>query len=124
MAESDSRIDWVESIGRYLSYLVDDKIEEYAYDIVDSIAKARNANELLEGIYRAERLKIKLKRKAETENMYFWEISDRDTRELIRKLEEIGDDQKNVRKLALTLGVWAFAWYGDRRETGGEARCT
>ncbi|MEM4616255.1 MAG: hypothetical protein QXY19_04540 [Archaeoglobaceae archaeon] len=55
--------EWVREFGRYLSYLVDDKFEEYAYDVVDSIAKARTAEEILEGVYRALRLSPKLEKK-------------------------------------------------------------
>jgi len=95
----------VENIGRYLSYLISDKFEEYAYDIIDSIAKARSKNELLEALYKGLRLSSKLKRKAK-EPIYIPTPDD------IRKLEEElrnANDEKKIRQIGLSLALWAFA---------------
>ncbi len=107
--------DWVRDLGRYLSYLVDDKFEEYAYDIIDSIAKARTAEEILEGIYRALRLSPKLEKKAEEieketgNRCYFRKPSPNHIESLENYLQSIAEDPKKLRSFALSLSIWAFA---------------
>jgi len=100
--------EYIENIGKYLSYLISDKLEEYAYDIIDSIAKARSKNELLEALYRGLRLSSKLKKKAK-ENTWSIYIPTPDD---IRKLEEElrnANDEKKIRQIGLSLALWAFA---------------
>ncbi|CAB3287757.1 conserved protein of unknown function [Methanocaldococcus lauensis] len=95
---------WIKNIGKYLSYLVSDKFGEHAYDIVDGIAKARNANELLEALYKGLRLSPKLKK---IENI---EIpSPKDIENLEESLKNIGDNEKEVKKIGLSIALWAFA---------------
>lgn len=101
--------DWVREVGRYLSYLVDDKFEEYAYDIIDSIAKARTAEEILEGIYRALRLSPKLEKKAEENKCHFEKLSPNHVESLENYLQSIAEDPKKLRNFALSLSIWAFA---------------
>lgn len=101
--------DWVRDFGRYLSYLVDDKFEEYAYDIIDSIAKARTTEEILEGIYRALRLSPKLEKKAKENNCRFEKPSPNQVESLEKYLQSIAEDPKKLRNFALSLSIWAFA---------------
>lgn len=113
----------MKDIGKYLSYLVDDKFEEYAYDIIDSIAKARTSEEILEGIYRALRLSPKLERKAEEieketgKRCHFKKPSPSQIESLENYLQSIMDDPKKIRNFALSLSIWAFA---DWNHCGGE----
>nr|7R21_A Chain A, Cas11a [Pyrococcus furiosus DSM 3638]7R21_C Chain C, Cas11a [Pyrococcus furiosus DSM 3638]7R21_D Chain D, Cas11a [Pyrococcus furiosus DSM 3638]7R21_E Chain E, Cas11a [Pyrococcus furiosus DSM 3638]7R21_F Chain F, Cas11a [Pyrococcus furiosus DSM 3638]7R21_G Chain G, Cas11a [Pyrococcus furiosus DSM 3638]7R21_H Chain H, Cas11a [Pyrococcus furiosus DSM 3638]7R2K_C Chain C, Cas11a [Pyrococcus furiosus DSM 3638]7R2K_E Chain E, Cas11a [Pyrococcus furiosus DSM 3638]7R2K_F Chain F, Cas11 len=100
---------WIRNIGRYLSYLVDDTFEEYAYDVVDGIAKARTQEELLEGVYKALRLAPKLKKKAESKGCPPPRIpSPEDIEALEEKVEQLSNP-KDLRKLAVSLALWAFA---------------
>ncbi|WP_054839617.1 hypothetical protein [Thermococcus sp. JCM 11816] len=102
--------EWVKNIGRYLSYLVDDEFEEYAYDIVDSIAKARTQEELLESVYKALRLAPKLKKKADSEGCFFQKPSPTDIEALEDRVEELSNP-KDLRKVAVSLALWAFAYW-------------
>ncbi|MDW7989958.1 MAG: hypothetical protein RMH75_04765 [Archaeoglobaceae archaeon] len=107
--------EWVRDLGRYLSYLVDDNFEEYAYDIVDSIAKARTSEEILEGIYRALRLSPKLEKKVEEiekktgKKCYFKKPTPRQIEFLESYLQSVVNDPKKLRNFALSLSIWAFA---------------
>ncbi|AMM53712.1 hypothetical protein [Pyrococcus kukulkanii] len=101
--------EWIRRIGEYLSYLIDEDLEEYAYDIIDSIAKARTPEEVLEGVYKALRLAPKLERKAKEKGCTFWKPLPRDIQALEGKIETISNDPKELRRLALKLALWAFA---------------
>ena len=104
----NDKIKHVENIGKYLSYLISDRFEEYAFDIIDSIAKARSKNELLDALYKGLRLSPKLKKKAKENN---WSIY-LPTPDDIRKLEEElrnANDEKKIRQIGLSLALWAFA---------------
>jgi len=104
----------MKNIGKYLSYLVSDRFEEYAYDIVDGVAKARNANELLEALYKGLRLSPKLKKKGDIDVP-----SPEDIKKLEETLKDIGDNEKEVRKIGLSIALWAFAdWEKDHRKRG------
>lgn len=98
----------VENIGKYLSYLISDKFEEYAYDIIDSIAKARSKNELLEALYKGLRLSPKLKKKAEEKNWSIYIPTPDDIRKLEEELRN-ANDEKKIRLIGLSLALWAFA---------------
>ncbi|NJE30785.1 hypothetical protein E3E38_06985 [Thermococcus sp. 18S1] len=117
--------DWIRNIGKYLSYLVDENFGEYAYDIVDGIAKARTGEELLENVYKALRLAPKLEKKAR-ERCIFWKPSPADIEALENEVERLSDKPKELRALALKLALWAFAYWdhcpkeGQNNSTGGE----
>ncbi|ASJ12051.1 hypothetical protein [Thermococcus thioreducens] len=117
---------WVKNIGRYLSYLVDENFEEYAYDIVDGIAKARTGEELLENVYKALRLAPKLERKAREKGCNFWKPSPADIEALEDEVKELSDKPRELRALALKLALWAFAYWnhcpnkGQGNSNGGE----
>ena len=49
-------------LGKYLALLIN---EEYAYEIVDQIGKAKSIEEFADGIWRAMRLSKKLESKCE-----------------------------------------------------------
>ena len=101
----------VRNIGKYLSYLVDERFEEYAYDVVDSIAKARTPEELLEGVYKALRLAPKLQKKAEAKGCSpIWKPSPDDIEALEKEVENISNP-RDLRKLAVSLALWAFAYW-------------
>ncbi len=101
----------MKNIGRYLSYLINDKFEEYAYDIVDGVAKARNTKELLEAIYKGLRLSPKLKKKGNIKVP-----SPEDIKMLEETLRELRDNEKEVRKIGLSIALWAFAdWEKEER---------
>ncbi|MEM2637619.1 MAG: hypothetical protein QXL15_04665 [Candidatus Korarchaeota archaeon] len=106
--------EWIKNIGRYLSYLVDDTIEEYAYDIVDGIAKARSEEELLEGLYKALRLSSKIEKRCDEENYYFWKPSEKDVHELENALKNVSN-QKEIRVIALRIATWAFAYWSHKK---------
>ena len=112
---------WIKNIGEYLSYLVDDKFKEYAYDIVDGIAKARTPEELLEGVYKALRLAPKLQKKAESEGCPpIWKPSPEDIEALENKIENLSNP-RDLRRLAVSLALWAFAyWNHCPKEEKGE----
>ncbi|WP_297499592.1 hypothetical protein [Thermococcus sp.] len=101
----------VRNMGKYLSYLVDERFEEYAYDVVDSIAKARTPEELLEGVYKALRLAPKLQKKAEAKGCSpIWKPSPDDIEALEKEVENISNP-RDLRKLAVSLALWAFAYW-------------
>jgi|GEM_PF-1933450 len=103
---------WIKNIGKYLSYLVDETFQEYAYDIVDGIAKARTGEELLENVYKALRLAPKLEKKALKEKCpNIWKPSPSDIEALEKEIESISDDPRKLRRLALKLALWAFAYW-------------
>ena len=118
--------EWIQNIGKYLSYLVDENFQEYAYDIVDGIAKARTGEELLENVYKALRLAPKLEKKAKENGCNFWKPSPADIEALEREVEFVSNDSRKLRRLALKLALWAFAYWNhcpkERQEdsTGGE----
>ncbi|AEC52736.1 hypothetical protein PNA2_1821 [Pyrococcus sp. NA2] len=116
--------DWIRNIGEYLSYLVDETFEEYAYDIVDSIAKARTPEELLEGVYKALRLAPKLQKKAEEKGCIFVKPSPRDLEAFENAVNGLSNP-KDLRKLAVSLALWAFAYWNhcpkkEKEIEGGE----
>jgi len=113
--------DWIGNVGKYLSYLVSDKFEEYAYDIVDGIAKARNANELMESLYKGLRLVPKLRKKAEEKGYQIYIPSAQDIKALEEELESA--DEKKVRKIGLKLALLSLAYWDvpkREREGGGK----
>ncbi len=112
--------DWIRNIGRYLSYLVDDNFEEYAYDIVDGIAKARTKEELLENVYKALRLAPKLEKKAREKRCNFRKPSPMDIEALENEVEKLSDKPKELRALALKLALWAFAYWNHCPKEGQE----
>ncbi len=99
---------YVENVGRYLSYLISDKFEEYAYDIIDGIAKARSKNELLEALYKGLRLLPKLKKKAKEKNWSIYLPTPNDIKKLEEELKSTNDEKK-IRQIGLSLALWAFA---------------
>ncbi|WP_297068806.1 hypothetical protein [Thermococcus sp.] len=111
----------IKNIGQYLSYLVDDTFEEYAYDVVDSIAKARTPEELLEGVYKALRLAPKLQKKAEAKDCPpVRKPSPEDIEALEREIENISNP-RDLRRLAVSLALWAFAdWNHCPKEKNSE----
>ncbi|WP_209476785.1 hypothetical protein [Thermococcus stetteri] len=118
---------WVRNIGEYLSYLVDENFGEYAYDIVDGIAKARTGEELLENVYKALRLAPKLEKKARgKECPHIRKPSPEDIEALENEVEKLSDKPKELRALALKLALWAFAYWvhcpkkGRNNSSGGE----
>ncbi|WP_238516189.1 hypothetical protein [Thermococcus gammatolerans] len=116
--------EWIRNIGRYLSYLVDENFGEYAYDIVDGIAKARTGEELLENVYKALRLAPKLEKKAE-KKCNFRKPSPADIEALEREVESVSNDPHKLRRLALKLALWAFAYWNhcpkkEQKNEGGE----
>ncbi|NJE01777.1 hypothetical protein [Thermococcus sp. JdF3] len=113
--------DWIKNIGRYLSYLVDDAFGEYAYDIVDGIAKARTGEELLEGVYKALRLAPKLEKKAHENGCTFWKPSEKDIEALEDRVESLANSPKELRRLALKLALWAFAYWNHCPKEGNQA---
>ena len=111
--------EWIRNIGRYLSYLVDENFGEYAYDIVDGIAKARTGEELLENVYKALRLAPKLEKKALKEKCpNIWKPSPSDIEALEREIESVSNDTRKLRRLALKLALWAFAYWNHCPKTG------
>lgn len=110
--------EWIRNIGRYLSYLVDENFGEYAYDIVDGIAKARTGEELLENVYKALRLAPKLEKKAREKGCTFQKPSPKDIQTLEDGIEAISSDPKKLRRLALKLALWAFAYWNHCPKTG------
>jgi len=117
---------WIRNVGKYLSYLVDENFEEYAYDIVDGIAKARTGEELLENVYKALRLAPKLEKKAREKGCAFWKPSPVDIEALENEVERLSDKPKELRALALKLALWAFAYWDHcpkkgREKEGGES---
>jgi len=111
---------WIKNIGKYLSYLVDENFEEYAYDIVDGIAKARTGEELLENVYKALRLAPKLEKKASEKGCAFWKPSPGDIEALENEVERLVDKPKELRALALKLALWAFAYWNHCPKKGQE----
>jgi len=112
---------WIENIGRYLSYLISDEFEEYAYDVVDGIAKARASNELLEAFYKGLRLRSKIEKKAREKNCFIRIPSPADIREFESAVEEAEKKgEKEIRKLGLKLALWAFAYWGECKKGGEE----
>jgi len=111
---------WIQNIGKYLSYLVDENFEEYAYDIVDGIAKARTGEELLENVYKALRLAPKLEKKAKEKGCNFWKPSPTDIEALEREVESVSNDPRKLRRLALKLALWAFAYWNHCPNKGQE----
>lgn len=109
--------EWVREIGRYLSYLVDDNFQEYAYDILDGIAKARTVEEILDGIYKALRLSPKLEKKALENRCRFKNLTHKDIENLERYLESIAGDSTKIRNFALKISIWALASWN---HCGGE----
>ncbi|WP_285519652.1 hypothetical protein [Thermococcus nautili] len=111
---------WIRNVGKYLSYLVDENFGEYAYDIVDGIAKARTGEELLESVYKALRLAPKLEKKAREKGCTFWKPSPEDIGYLESEVERLSDDPKGLRALALKLALWAFAYWDHCPKKGQE----
>ena len=110
---------WVMNLGKYLSYLVDETFEEYAYDIVDGIAKARTQEELLEGVYKALRLAPKLKKKADEKGCTFWKPSPEDVEALEDAIDKLSNP-KDIRKLTISLALWAFAYWNHCKNSGNK----
>lgn len=91
----------VKKIGKYLALLIN---EEYAYDIVDQIGKAKNMEDFADGLWRAMRLAKKFE--SEYKNLI-------PTNENIKNvLNLIGEDNRNLKFLSRYLGSLAFSrWF-------------
>ncbi len=96
---------WMESLARYLSYLIDDKFEEYAYDVIDGIAKARTTNELRESLVRGLRMKKKLERKAEELGIEVSFPFAEDLKKFEEELERADEDGRRIRTIGLRLAL-------------------
>ena len=105
--------EWMESLARYLSYLVDDRFEEYAYDVIDGIAKARTTNELRESLVRGLRMRKKLERKAEELKLEILSPSAEDLKRFEEELERAEGDGRRIRALGLRLALLSLGRWVD-----------
>ena len=95
----------VTNFGRYLALLIE---EEYAYEIIDQIGKAKNVEEFIDGVWKALRLAKKLESKcAEYSKLV---PSNENVKQVLALVEK---DQKALKFLSRYLGSLAFTTWNE-----------
>ncbi|ADC66008.1 conserved hypothetical protein [Ferroglobus placidus DSM 10642] len=95
----------VTAFGKYLALLIE---EEYAYEIIDQIGKAKNVEEFIDGIWKAMRLAKKLESKCAEYSKII--PSNGNIKQVLAFVER---DQKALKFLSRYLGSLAFTTWSE-----------